>query len=57
MEEAGADAVWWATRWPWWSLGHATTLPVTLEEMVMHTRAVGRGLAAPHANQQPLIIT
>jgi len=25
-------------------LGHATTLPVTLEEMLQHCRAVGRGL-------------
>jgi len=37
-------------------LGHATTLPVTLEEMILHTRAVGRGLQRPAA-QQPLIVT
>jgi 3-methyl-2-oxobutanoate hydroxymethyltransferase len=36
-------------------LGHATTLPVTLEEMLHHIRAVGRGLEAA-GPQRPLLI-
>jgi 3-methyl-2-oxobutanoate hydroxymethyltransferase len=37
-------------------LGHATTLPVTLDEMLHHCRAAGRGLAAAAANDPPLLI-
>jgi 3-methyl-2-oxobutanoate hydroxymethyltransferase len=36
-------------------LGHATTLPVTLAEMIGHTQAVARGLRRPRG-QQPLRI-
>jgi 3-methyl-2-oxobutanoate hydroxymethyltransferase len=36
-------------------LGHATTLPVTLDEMLHHCRAVGRGLEAAGAHR-PLLI-
>jgi 3-methyl-2-oxobutanoate hydroxymethyltransferase len=56
VEEAGADAILVGDSLAMVVLGHATTLPVTLEEMVLHTRAVGRGLQRP-AGQQPLIIT
>ena len=56
VEDAGADAILVGDSLAMVVLGHATTLPVTLEEMVMHTRAVGRGLQRP-TNQQPLIIT
>jgi 3-methyl-2-oxobutanoate hydroxymethyltransferase len=37
-------------------LGHATTLPVTLAEMLHHCRAAGRGLAAAAPNDPPLLI-
>ena len=55
-EEAGADAILVGDSLAMVVLGHATTLPVTLEEMILHTRAVGRGLQRP-ADQRPLIIT
>jgi len=55
-EEAGADAILVGDSLAMVVLGHATTLPVTLEEMVLHSRAVGRGLQRP-LNQRPLIIT
>jgi len=56
VEAAGADAILVGDSLAMVVLGHATTLPVTLEEMVLHTRAVGRGLQRP-LNQRPLIIT
>jgi 3-methyl-2-oxobutanoate hydroxymethyltransferase len=56
VEEAGADVVLVGDSLAMVVLGHATTLPVTLEEMVLHTRAVGRGLRRP-PSQQPLIVT
>ncbi len=36
-------------------LGHTTTLPVTLDQMLHHTQAVGRGFSRP-INEQPLVI-
>ncbi|WP_398336365.1 3-methyl-2-oxobutanoate hydroxymethyltransferase [Vulcanococcus sp.] len=56
VEAAGADVVLVGDSLAMVVLGHATTLPVTLEEMILHTRAVGRGLQRP-ADQRPLIIT
>ena len=44
VAEAGADAVLVGDSLAMTVLGHATTLPVTLEEMLHHCRAVGRGL-------------
>jgi 3-methyl-2-oxobutanoate hydroxymethyltransferase len=46
VAEAGADAVLVGDSLAMTVLGHATTLPVTLEDMLHHCRAVGRGLDA-----------
>lgn len=56
VEQAGADVILVGDSLAMVVLGHATTLPVTLAEMILHTRAVGRGLQRP-VNQQPLIVT
>ena len=56
VEQAGADLILVGDSLAMVVLGHATTLPVTLEEMILHTRAVGRGLQRPLL-QQPLIVT
>ena len=56
VELAGADAVLVGDSLGMVALGHATTLPVTLEQMVHHTQAVERGFQAMPA-QQPLLIS
>ena len=53
---AGVDAVLVGDSLAMVVLGHATTLPVTLEEMMHHCRAAGRGLAAAAAPHPPLLI-
>ena len=40
VEAAGADAVLVGDSLAMVALGHATTLPVTLEQMLLHTQAV-----------------
>jgi len=47
VADAGVDAVLVGDSLAMVVLGHATTLPVTLDEMLHHCRAVGRGLAWP----------
>ncbi len=56
VEAAGAEVILVGDSLAMVALGHATTLPVTLEEMVLHTQAVGRGLRHPPA-RRPLVIT
>lgn len=53
---AGVDAVLVGDSLAMVVLGHATTLPVTLEEMLHHCRAAGRGLAAAAPQHPPLLI-
>lgn len=55
VEAAGADAVLVGDSLAMVVLGHATTLPVTLEQMLHHTQAVCRGFQRP-LNEQPLVI-
>ncbi len=55
VEAAGADVVLVGDSLGMVILGHATTLPVTLEQMLHHTQAVERGFEKP-INHQPLVI-
>ena len=55
VQEAGADVVLVGDSLAMVVLGHATTLPVTLEQMLSHTQAVCRGFqGALHA--QPFVV-
>ncbi|MEY3735408.1 MAG: 3-methyl-2-oxobutanoate hydroxymethyltransferase [Cyanobacteriota bacterium] len=54
VQAAGADAVLVGDSLAMVALGHATTLPVTLEGMLHHAAAVGRGLQP--GPEQPLLI-
>ncbi len=55
VSEAGVDAVLVGDSLAMTALGHPTTLPVTLEEMLHHCRAVGRGLRRV-GGEAPLVI-
>ena len=55
VEEAGADVVLVGDSLAMVILGHVTTLQVTLDQMLHHTQAVGRGFQKPLA-KQPLVI-
>ena len=56
VAQAGVDAVLVGDSLAMVVLGHATTLPVTLDEMVHHCRAAGRGLALSGETDAPLLI-
>lgn len=56
VEAAGVDAVLVGDSLAMVALGHATTLPVTLEQMLLHTQAVQRGFQAL-PSEQPLLIS
>ena len=55
VQAAGADLVLVGDSLAMVVLGHATTLPVSLEQMLHHCQAVCRGLSGP-LEQQPLVI-
>ncbi|BEV35757.1 3-methyl-2-oxobutanoate hydroxymethyltransferase [Synechococcus sp. M16CYN] len=55
VEAAGADVVLVGDSLGMVALGHATTLPVTLDQMLYHTQAVARGFTAMPLNQ-PLLV-
>lgn len=55
VQEAGADAVLVGDSLAMVVLGHATTLPVTLEQMLSHTQAVCRGFQG-ELHAQPLVV-
>ncbi len=55
VEEAGADVVLVGDSLSMVVLGHSTTLPVTLEQMLHHAQAVGRGLNGL-SKDQPIVV-
>ncbi len=55
VEAAGADVVLVGDSLAMVALGHATTLPVTLDEILHHTKAVCRGFTRP-LSEQPMVV-
>ncbi len=55
VEAAGADVVLVGDSLAMFVHGHTTTLPVTLEQMLHHAQAVGRGFNK-QKDQQPLLV-
>ncbi len=55
VEAAGADVVLVGDSLGMVVLGHSTTLPVTLDQMLHHTQAVCRGFCKP-LPEQPLVV-
>lgn len=60
-DRAGVDVILVGDSLGMVTLGHATTLPVTLDDMLHHTQAVSRGLTTgddcPHAPPSPADVT
>ena len=56
VEASGADVVLVGDSLGMVVLGHTTTLPVTLDQMLHHTQAVCRGFSQP-LSKQPLVIS
>ena len=55
VEASGADVVLVGDSLGMVVLGHSTTLPVTLDQMLHHTQAVCRGFCKP-LSKQPLVV-
>ena len=55
VEAAGADVVLVGDSLAMFVHGHSTTLPVTLQQMLHHTQAVGRGFSSSK-QKQPLVV-
>ena len=55
VEAAGADVVLVGDSLAMFIHGHSTTLPVTLQQMLHHTQAVGRGFTSP-IQKHPLVV-
>ena len=55
VEASGADVILVGDSLGMVVLGHATTLPVTLDQMLHHTQAVCRGFCKP-LSEQPLVV-
>ena len=55
VEASGADVVLVGDSLGMVALGHTSTLPVTLEQMLHHTQAVGRGFSSAK-QKQPLVV-
>ncbi len=55
VEEAGADVVLVGDSLAMFIHGHSTTLPITLDQMLSHTQAVGRGFKKS-IEKQPLVV-
>ncbi len=51
VEEAGADIILVGDSLAMFVHGHATTLPITIEQMLLHTKAVCRGLSHPYKKE------
>ncbi len=55
VQTAGADVVLVGDSLAMVVLGHSTTLPVTLDQMVLHSQAVCRGFSGA-SSQQPMVV-
>ena len=55
LDEAGVDMLLVGDSLGMVVQGHDTTLPVTLDEMVYHSRMVGRGAAPGHGRRRPAV--
>ncbi|MFA6317682.1 MAG: 3-methyl-2-oxobutanoate hydroxymethyltransferase [Elusimicrobiota bacterium] len=56
LEEAGADVVLVGDSVGMVKLGHETTIPVTVEDILHHVKAVRRGLGRVPGRRRPLLV-